>query len=263
MQLEKNYAKAESFIRAAAKQGAQLAVLPEYHLTNWVPHDPKFREACAQWKTYVEKYQALAKECNLSIVPGTIVELHEGDKLLNVAYFIGPDGSILGKYVKKNLWGSIERLHLTSSASDPHPVFDTPLGKVGMLICWDLAFPEAFRELIAQGAKIVIVPTFWTLSDCSPQGLARNPNAEGVFLDTIVFANAGGPPGKGYAGLSQVCVPYIGPLVRLGGSGEGMSVVDLDMQILEDAENNYQVRADLARHDWHYDYRHSKTDAKL
>jgi predicted amidohydrolase len=53
-----------------------------------------------------------------------------------------------------------ERPHLSSSQHDPHLVFDTPIGRVGMLICWDLAFPEAFRELIAQGAKIIIIPTF-------------------------------------------------------------------------------------------------------
>jgi predicted amidohydrolase len=50
-----------------------------------------------------------------------------------------------------------ERDHLTGSGRDMHEVFDTPLGKVGMLICWDLAFPEAFRELIAAGAKIMYV----------------------------------------------------------------------------------------------------------
>lgn len=81
--------------------------------------------------------------------------------MLNVAYFIDTKGEILGKYVKKNLWGDVERLHLTSSTKDLHPVFDTPFGKVGMLICWDLAFPEAFREMIMQGAKIFIIPTFW------------------------------------------------------------------------------------------------------
>lgn len=278
MQLEKNYEKAAEFIRNASKQHAQLAVLPEYHLLNWVPQDPKFKEACSQWETYLNKYIDLAKECNINIVPGTIIELHdagtEKERLLNVAYFITNTGEIAGKYVKKNLWGSIERLHLTSSSRDPHPVFETPLGKVGMLICWDLAFPEAFREMIAQGAKMIIIPTFWTLSDCSPAGLAINPVAEGLFLDSmltarcyentcaIVFANAGGPPGKGYAGLSQVVVPYAGPLVRLGSHAEGMAVVDLDMQIVEDAEENYQVRADLARGDWHYDYRHNQ-DAKL
>lgn len=78
----------------------------------------------------------------------------------------------------------------------------------------------------------------------------------------IVFANAGGPPGHGYAGLSQVVVPFIGPLVRMGSCAEGMSVVDIDMQVLEDAEANYQVRADLARDDWHYDYRHSNSNTK-
>lgn len=73
----------------------------------------------------------------------------------------------------------------------------------------------------------------------------------------IVFANAGGPPGEGYAGLSQVTVPFIGPLTRLGSSAEGMSVVDVDMKILEEAEATYKIRADMARDDWHYDYRHS------
>lgn len=83
-----------------------------------------------------------------------------------------------------------ERDHLTGSGRDVHEVFDTPLGKVGMLICWDLAFPEAFRELIAQGCKMVIIPTFWTLKDCNEKGLARNPSAEALFLDSVLTARA-------------------------------------------------------------------------
>jgi len=71
------------------------------------------------------------------------------------------------------------------------------------------------------------------------------------------MANAGGPPGRGYAGLSQVTVPFIGPLGRLGSAAEGMLVVDLDTTIMEDAEENYNIRKDLAADDWHYDYRHS------
>ncbi|OJD28933.1 carbon-nitrogen hydrolase [Diplodia corticola] len=273
LQIEHNFNKAASFIKSAALQGAELAVLPEYHLTNWVPKDPGFLPLCEQWETYLKKYQALAKEHRICIVPGTIVERHrdadkEDERLLNVAYFINQDGDIIGKYVKKNLWGP-EREHLTSSGRDIHEVFDTPIGRVGMLICWDLAFPEAFRELIAQGAKIIIIPCFWTLADCSPKGLGYNPSSEALFLDSmltarafentcaIIFSNAGGPAGKGYAGVSQVTVPYIGPVTRLGSCAEGMSIVDLDLSILEDAEENYQVRADLARHDWHYDYRHN------
>ena len=209
MAMERNFQVAAEFIRAAAKQEAQLAVLPEYHLLNWLPHDEKYKEACSHWEDYLQRYRDLARECNINLVPGTIVELHDRDtpeeKLLNVAYFITNTGEMAGKYVKKNLWGPIERLHLTSSADDPHPVFDTPLGKVGILICWDLAFPEAFRELIAQGAKLIIIPTFWTLSDCSKEGLAINPSSEALFLDSILtsrcFENTCGKKIQNFASL--------------------------------------------------------------
>jgi predicted amidohydrolase len=109
LDLEHNFNKAADFVRSAAAQGAELAVLPEYHLTNWLPKDPSFASLCDQWETYLKKYQDLAKEYEICIVPGTIVEGHRGeekeeDRLLNVAYFIGKDGEIIGKYVKKNLW---------------------------------------------------------------------------------------------------------------------------------------------------------------
>jgi predicted amidohydrolase len=267
MQIEANHTKACDFIRTAASQGAHLAVLPEYHLTNWVPSDPLFPTLCAQSKKYLDAYCALAAELNINIVPGTIVEQLDDKSLVNIAYFISNTGAILSSYQKKNLWHP-ERPHLTSSKHEPHEAFDTLLGKAGMLICWDLAFPEAFRELIAGGAKIIIIPTFWTLSDCTEAGLAHNPLSEALFLESmvvartfentcaVVFVNAGGArDGKtgSYAGLSQVAVPFKGALGKLGPE-EGMSVVEVDMQILEDAEDNYKVREDMGREEWHYAY---------
>ena len=58
-------------------------------------------------------------------------------------------------------------------------------------------------------------------------------------------------------------MPFVGALSKLGGCAEGMTVVDIDMQILEDAEDNYKVRSDLASEGWHYDYRHSKMKERL
>ena len=109
MQVEANYLKAAQFIQRAASLGAQLAVLPEYHLTNWIPEDPEFASLCDHWQVYLEKYRSLAKECNICLVPGTIVERHQDAekdeyKLINVAYFIDNKGEILGRYQKKNLW---------------------------------------------------------------------------------------------------------------------------------------------------------------
>lgn len=270
-----NHARAVGFIRDAAAQGCHLVVLPEFHLTNWVPTDPRFAALCDDWETYLHNYQALAKECNICIVPGSIIRpisarpsvtsaSAEPPTLENVTFFISNTGQILGSYVKKNLWGPTERSYLRSSGPTPHRVIPTPLGPVGLLICWDLAFPEAWRELAAQGAKIIIVPTLWTRTGASDAGRRENPSAPSLFLDSVltartfentcavVFANAGGPPGRNYCGLSQINIPYAGPLVRLGTSAEGMGVATVDMAIIDEAEKNYGIRADLTEPHWHY-----------
>lgn len=250
--------------------------MPEYHLTSWVPDDPAFRSSCAESSTYLSKYQELAKELNICIVPGTVIET-QGDSLLNIAYFISSNGEICGRYQKKNLWHP-ERRHLVSSAQEPHRAFDTPLGRVGLLICWDLAFPEAFRELIADGAEIICLPAFWTMKDLSDEGYELNPDGEAVFLNStviarafentcaVVFVNVGGPPEKGektnFAGLSQIGMPHIGSTGKIG-RAEGVSIVDLDMNVLKIAEENYKVREDMKAEGWHYAYTQIRDGSKL
>ena len=125
---------------------------------------------------------------------------------------------------------------------------------------------------------MIIIPTFWTLTDCSPTALVLNPLSESLFLQTtvvarafentaaIVFVNAGGAPSTSptyeedshYAGLSQVALPFVGGLgdETKATSREGMSIVEVDMAIVEEAEKNYKVRADINGEAWHYSYRH-------
>lgn len=214
----------------------------------------------------------------MSIVPGTVVErkawtndpkqpdaiiLNDegGDyQLLNTAYFISADGVRQGSYIKRNLWDQ-ERLHL-SPGTEKHTSITTPWGKIGLLACWDLAFPEAFRELVQDGAEIIIAPTCWTLDESSVFGLKLNPNYEALVLNSLVtarcfentcaviFANAGGPADV-YVGLSQVALPFIGPIGKLGNE-EAMLIAEIDLEVLKEAEKNYQVRSDMSRENWHY-----------
>ncbi|KAF9891473.1 hypothetical protein FE257_003939 [Aspergillus nanangensis] len=295
---EDNHQKACKYIREAAAQGAELAVLPEYHLTGWAPTNPLYAILAADSPKYVSAYQSLAKELHICIVPGTIIEQDdpssssfspnqnqptdkskEGPSLHNSTYFISSTGEILGNYRKKNIWHP-ERPYLISSAHDIHPVFDTPLGfKVGLLICWDLAFPEAFRELIAAGAEVIIMPTFWTRHDASPQALAHNPNSEALFLSStltarcfentcgIIFCNASAAgtkedgsyqnPEEKFLGMSRVVMPIVGVVGELGAE-EGVLVTEMDLELLKIAEQNYKVREDIARDEWYYTYRHKQ-----
>ena len=104
--------------------------------------------------------------------------------------------------------------------------------------------------------------------------MSKNPLAEKLFLEStvisrayentgaVVFVNAGGAKGATkpgtYAGLSRVALPFIGALgdETKDSVEEGMSIVDIDMEVLEQAEDNYKVREDMNREDWHYTYRH-------
>ncbi|KAH6843188.1 carbon-nitrogen hydrolase [Chaetomium sp. MPI-CAGE-AT-0009] len=280
-----NFTRAESFIRQAAAQGAHLAVLPEYHLTSWCPDHPDFVAACAESATYLPHYQALARDLNINIVPGTICEVHpspssnnntNNQEIRNMTYWIeAGTGHLLSSYQKVNLWHS-ERPHLTAGiAQSQHRAFDTPLTwevsgansarrpvRAGLLICWDLTFPEAFRALVRDGAELIVVVSFWVCdqSDLDEARKRMNADCEGLFLNSalvtrafenecvVVFCNA--------PGLSQVVAPVYG---RVGGEGlprneEVMRVVEVDFEAVRVLERQYKVRKDLKGEGWHYGY---------
>ncbi|KAJ5837094.1 Carbon-nitrogen hydrolase [Penicillium robsamsonii] len=272
LDVEYNHTKACNYIREAAAQGAELAVLPEYHLSGMVPTDPRWAVQASESPQYLSKYQSLAKELQICIVPGSMIEKHtrpdQSIIFYNTAFFISNDGTVLGSYNKKNIWYP-ERPYLTSG-SEPHTAIDTPIGRVGMLICWDLAFPPAFRELIRDGAQIVIVPTYWTPHDASPEARAYNPDCEALFVDSIitsrcfentcgiVFSNATGPE-EDFLGMSQITLPLTGPIAKMG-TEEGFVVADLDTEVIATSEKNYKVRQDLSSEHWHYAYAHTKQE---
>lgn len=115
--------------------------------------------------------------------------------------------------------------------------------------------------------KNVELTDLGTPNDASPACRQHNPNAEALFLNTtltarcfentcgIVFVNAAGPA-ENFLGLSQVTLPVVGPVVKMGNE-EGVRVVDMDLGLLGVAEENYKVRQDLGREDWYYVYRHT------
>ncbi|BCS23615.1 carbon-nitrogen hydrolase family protein [Aspergillus puulaauensis] len=283
---EYNFSHAAKQIRDAAAQGAALAVLPEYHLTGWVPDEPSFALTAEKALEYRGKYQKLAAELHINICAGTVVSEapshgseHSRPALLNTSDFIDHNGRLLGSYTKTNLWIP-ERQTLTASveyarrlgedrspSQMPHRIINTPLGPVGILVCWDLAFPEAFRQLVLAGAKIIIMPSYWGSSDMSSEGLAYNKDCEKMFVQNalvtrafentaaIVYCNAGGPVQEGFFGCSQVVLPIVGTVPgSFSDSEEGMRIVEVDMRTVDIAERNYKIREDLGRQDWHYGY---------
>jgi predicted amidohydrolase len=79
----------------------------------------------------------------------------DGDVLRNSAVLVGPDG-LIGTYRKTHL--PREEVEAGLTPGDSYPVFQTDFGKVGVMICWDVQFPEPARALAAQGAEVILLP---------------------------------------------------------------------------------------------------------
>ncbi|KAJ8293188.1 putative nitrilase [Rhodotorula toruloides] len=240
---------------------------------------------------WLQSFRTLARELKVDIAVGTIVERAVDEKtgeelskeveveddetgekkkerrpiLENVAYYVDWNGEVLGRYTKRNLWWP-EKEYLCEGSED-HQIFDTRFGKVGMLICWDLAWPSAFRRLLLLGAEMIIAPTYWTATDAGEVGLRHNPHSEREYLECLVktrawenecallFTNVAAPaswsPGdpigneEGRIGCSQVCLPFKGAIAHAKGPQEEVVFADFDLSILEDARQVYGVRRDL------------------
>ena len=253
---QENLTKAEQFIQRAVLSAADLIVFPEDFLVGPL----NGRADLADFdQSYVKHFQQLASQYHIDIVPGSIIEGDESG-LYNTAYYIDRSGDILGRYRKVNLWLP-ERSYVTPG--NDITVFATRFGKVGLIICWDLMFPEIFRAMVKEGVEIVICPSYWCLEDAG-NGQQFNPHAEVMLVNALciarafeheivlVYANAAGKTNLDgnkctLIGQSQVTVPFKGPLDIVMHNDEAMFVQEVDTAILAIAEESYEIRSDLQK----------------
>ena len=173
-EIERNVETSLKLIGEAADSGSRLIVLPELCNSGYVLESREEAYALSEDVATggsIARWAALAAERGLYIVAGFLER--EGVKLYNSAIIIGPDG-VIGTYRKNHLWAD-EALYFERGDLGL-PVFHTPFGRVGVLICYDGWFPEAWRILALQGADIVCVPTNWVPMAEQPGGMPAMAN---------------------------------------------------------------------------------------
>lgn len=157
--VERNLTEITAAVTSAASSGARLVVLPELCTTGYMFSNRDEALALAEPVPSGPATQALTALCRdlgLYLVAG--VAERSGDLLYNSAVLLGPDGHI-GTYRKLHLWDNENVIFQPGDSG--LPVYQTPLGNIGLLICYDAWFPEAFRALALQGADTVCLPTNW------------------------------------------------------------------------------------------------------
>jgi len=173
-EIERNVDTSLKLIGEAADSGSRLIILPELCNSGYVLESREEAYALSEDVATggsIARWAALAAERGLYIVAGFLER--EGVKLYNSAIIIGPDG-VIGTYRKNHLWAD-EALYFERGDLG-FPVFHTPFGRIGVLICYDGWFPEAWRLLALQGADIVCVPTNWVPMAEQPGGMPAMAN---------------------------------------------------------------------------------------
>ena len=159
-----------SMAEEAARKGSSLIVFPEVIYPGYFlgKDEPTQEELDMVIGVFREK----AKELKIYMAVGLVER--EGDSLYNTAFLLDPKGNIAGKARKGFLW-HFDRLWFKKG--DIAPVFDTELGKIGIIICADARHPDICRKLSLMGAKIIIDCTNWVSVGADEKTLT-NPQVE-------------------------------------------------------------------------------------
>ena len=238
---DRNLTTADRLVRAAAAYGAQLVVLPE----KWsaLGTGEAIRSGAQPLNgPAVSWARAIARELGLDLVAGSIAERIEGeDKLRNTSVHVGPDGEVRATYRKLHLF-DVEVDGVTYRESEHEQAGDEIVlsraadgAGLGLTVCYDLRFPELFRELAVRGAEVITVPSAFTLATTRDHWdtLVRARAIEnGCYL---VAANQIGEhaPGLRSGGRSMICDPW-GVVLAVAPDAETLIVADLDMDALHE-----------------------------
>jgi len=202
MQVEENLASMVRAAREASQNQAKLIVFPECSLTGYVFSSRE--EALPYAETIpgpsTEALLSICKELEIYIVFGLLEK--EDDKLFNALSFVGPKGFV-ASYRKNHLpFLGIDRF--VDKGNRPFQVHSTPIGNIGVHICYDVLFPESARIMALLGADIIVLSTNF-------------PNGRGETLNCVARARAienkvnlvssdrvGAERGFSFAGLSNI-----------------------------------------------------------
>jgi predicted amidohydrolase len=236
--VDANWEIARGLIERAAGYGARLVATPEN--TNFLgPPDEKVRRAESLEGQTCERFAGLAREAGIHLLLGSFNERSEDPaRRYNTSVLFGPDGTRLTSYRKIHLFDVdvSDKVRFSESTTikpgDTPVVADTPLGRIGLTVCYDVRFPGLYQRLVNDGAQILTIPSAFTLTTGKDHWHALL-RARAIETQCYVLAPAqsGTHDDQGLResyGRAMIVDPW-GLVVATASDGPGIALAEIDL----------------------------------
>ncbi len=221
--VEANLERGINYVKTAATEDADLVVFPELWTTGYYLSNDDFRALAETTQgSTISTLRKVAMEHKVSII-STFCEKEE-DNLYISAALIHEDGSLKAVLRKSLLWGRERDIFTPGKLS--YPTFDTKFGKIGILICYEMEFPETSRLLALEGADLIVSPSVWSWSASRRWDIQLPARA----LDNTVYVLGVNTVGNRSCGKSKLVGPLGDVLFEASESKEEMIIRNMDRE---------------------------------
>lgn len=244
--VKKNLDQTLKYLSKAVKLDANLILTPE--ITNIVSLNQKhlLKETYPEKNDpFLKKIKEFANNNSVWVILGSIIVKDKNESLFNRSYLISNKGVIISKYDKIHMFDAIissKEFYKESSiftAGKKVKIGQTPWGKVGLSICYDMRFPELYRSQVAGGAKIISIPSAFTVTTGKAHWhtlLKARAIESGCYVFAPAQCGQNTPKRKTY-GHSLIVSPY-GKILKEKMSGTGIITCKINMDEVDNIRKN-------------------------
>jgi len=236
--VEDNLTKISGYLETLASENVSLAVLPELFSCSF--DNQNLKEHSGSTQNIIEKLSIFALDHRMAIA-GTLPEL-EGDRVFNTMVFIDTDGKIKGRYRKLHLF-RLTGEHLYYTAGSDSVTVESTLGRIGLMTCYDLRFPELARALFLKGAELIVVSAQWPEPRKEHWETLIKARAIENQLFMVCSNRTGKEAGLTFPGMSMIVDP-MGKLIAHAGNNESFAVAEIDPATVENIRTLIPCMAD-------------------
>jgi len=227
--VRKNLNTMQQLAVEAGRRGSHLLVLPELWSTGYALDQSKELANTLNTGMFTQ-VTTIAQQNKLSIV-GSILE-KRGVEVTNSAAFFAPNGRMMGVYRKIHLFRLMDEDKWLQPGSAPLTI-DLPWGTTGIAICYDLRFPELFRQYAVDGAKMIIIPAEWPAARVEHwRTLLQARAIENQCY--IVATNAVEETGDTVFGGHSMIVDPWGKIVIEGGDSARLLTAEIELDLVDE-----------------------------